>query len=30
MIHLSMTLWYALNTPEIFRDFQKIFISIYN
>ncbi|SVD22623.1 uncharacterized protein METZ01_LOCUS375477 [marine metagenome] len=30
MIYLSMTLWYALNTPEIFRDFQKIFISIYN
>ena len=24
IIYLSMTLWYALNTPEIFRDFQKI------
>ena len=30
MIYLSMTLWYALNTPEIFCDFQNIYISIYN
>ena len=30
MIYLSMTIWYALNTPEIFSDYQKVFVSIYN
>ena len=30
MIYLSMTLWYALNTLEIFRGFPQIFISVYN
>ena len=30
MISLSMSLWHALTTPEIFTEYQRKFISIYN